>query len=77
MTTGLTQPAIIATLPVTGDEPAPLLIDGTHHLHRAAVTGREQLPSLWLTAAETSAGRHRAIHGPSPRQWAAGTETQP
>ena len=29
MTADLTQPVIIATLPVTGDEPAPLLIDGS------------------------------------------------
>ena len=36
MTTNLTQPLIIAALPVTGDEPAALLIDGTHRLYKGA-----------------------------------------
>jgi hypothetical protein len=51
--------------------------DGTHRLYKAAITGREHLPSLWLTAAETLAVRHPATLGPGPRQWAAGTENQP
>ncbi len=37
---------------------------GCHRLYKAAVTGREHLPSLWLTAAETLAVRHPAILGP-------------
>jgi hypothetical protein len=53
MTTDLTQPVIIATLPVTGDEPAPLLIDGTHRLYKAHATGAAQLPAWVLTDTET------------------------
>jgi hypothetical protein len=53
MTTDLTQPVIIATLPVTGDEPAPLLIDGTHRLYKAHATGAGQLPAWVLTETET------------------------
>ena len=72
------DPVIIATITTADGEPAgPLLIDGTHRLYKAAVTGREHLPSLRLTAAETLAVRHPIILGPGPRQWAAGTENQP
>jgi hypothetical protein len=78
MTTDLARPVIIATVPVPdGGPPAPLLIDGTHRLYKAAVTGREHLPSLWLTPEETLAVRHPATLGPGPRQRAAGTENQP
>jgi hypothetical protein len=53
MTTDLTQPVIIAALPVTGDEPTPLLIDGTHRLYKAHATGAAQLPAWVLTDTET------------------------
>ncbi len=77
MTTDLDDPVIIATVPVPdGGPPAPLLIDGCHRLYKAAVTGREHLQSLWLTAEETLAVRHPATLGPG-RRWAAGTENQP
>jgi hypothetical protein len=57
MTTDLTQPLIIATLPVTGDEPAALLIDGTHRLFKGHATGTAELPAYVLTEAETLAIR--------------------
>jgi hypothetical protein len=57
MTTDLTQPLIIATLPVTGDEPAALLIDGTHRLFKGHATGTAELPAHVLTEAETLAIR--------------------
>jgi hypothetical protein len=57
MTTDLTQPVIIATLPVTGDEPAALLIDGTHRLFKGHATGTAELPAYLLTEAETLAIR--------------------
>jgi hypothetical protein len=53
MTTDLTQPVIVATLPVAGDEPAPLLIDGTHRLYKAHATGAAQLAAWVLTETET------------------------
>ena len=57
MTTDLSQPLIIATLPVTGDEPAALLIDGTHRLFKGHATGAAELPAYVLTEAETLAIR--------------------
>jgi len=54
----------------------PLLIDGCHRLYKAARLGREQLPSLVLTAAETLAIRHDAVLGP-PRTPARGTKGEP
>jgi hypothetical protein len=67
MGTDLDEPLIIAsvTAPGTG-ESYPLLIDGCHRLYKAARLGREHLPSLLLTAAETLAIRHDAILG-APR----------
>ncbi len=57
MTTDLTQPVIIATLPGTADGPLALLIDGTHRLYKAHATGVAVLPAGVLTEAETSAIR--------------------
>ena len=77
MTTDPDDPVTIATITTADGEPAgPLLIDGCHRLYKAAVTGREHLPSLWLTPEETLAVRHPATLGPG-RRWAAGTENQP
>jgi hypothetical protein len=77
MTTDPGDPVIIATVTTAAGEPAgPLLIDGCHRLYKAAVTGREHLPSLWLTAAETLAIRRTATLGPGRRR-AARTENQP
>jgi hypothetical protein len=59
MTTDLTQPVFIATLPAAGGPPCPLLIDGTHRLYKATVDGCTHLPSWVLTEAETLAIRHR------------------
>ena len=46
--------------------------DGCHRLYKAARLGREHLPCLVLTAAETSSIRRPAIlmpgHGPARRQ---------
>jgi hypothetical protein len=41
-----------------------LLIDGCHRLYKAARLGREHLPCLVLTVAETMAIRHDAVLGP-------------
>jgi len=66
MGTDLDEPVIIATITGPAGEPAgPLLIDGTHRLYKAARLGREHLPSLVLTVAETLAIRHDAITGPA------------
>jgi hypothetical protein len=78
MTTSLDDPVIIATITTAaaGEPAGPLLIDGCHRLYKAAVTGREHLPSLWLTAAETLAVRRPAVLGAGRRR-AGGTEDQP
>lgn len=69
MTTDLSQPVIIATVPVPGGSPASLLIDGTHRVYKAAVLGCTHLPSLVLTEAETLAVRRPACHHPAaPRR---------
>jgi hypothetical protein len=73
MTTSLDDPVIIATLTTPA---GPLLIDGCHRLYKAAVTGRAELPSLVLTAAETLSIQQEITLGPRPRQWAAQTETR-
>ena len=66
MTTDMTQPVIIATVPVPGGPPAALLIDGTHRLYKATVQGCTHLPSFVLTEAETLAIRRRPHLGPAP-----------
>ena len=65
MGTDLDEPLIIASVAAVGTgHPDPLLIDGCHRLYEAARLGREHLPSLVLTPAETLAIRHDAILGP-------------
>jgi uncharacterized ParB-like nuclease family protein len=67
MGTDLDEPLIIASVTADGSgQPYPLLIDGCHRLYKAARLGREHLPSLVLTAAETLAIRHDAVLG-TPR----------
>jgi hypothetical protein len=73
LTTDLDDPVIIASITAAGSgPPAPLLIDGCHRLYKAARLGREHLPCLVLTAAETLSIRRPAIlmpgHGPARRQ---------
>jgi hypothetical protein len=53
MTTDLTTPVIVAQIPIPGQQPAPLLIDGTHRLYRAWREQVPQLPAHLLTPAET------------------------
>ena len=80
MTTNPGEPVILATLAGPGGEPAgQLLIDVCHRLYKAARLGREHLPALVLTAAETLAIRHDAVLGPPrpPRRHAARRETRP
>jgi hypothetical protein len=80
MTTDLAQPVIIATVPVSGGPPCPLLIDGTHRLYKATVKGRTHLPAWVLTQAETLAIRHRPGARPAPaarRRRLPGRESQP
>jgi len=68
MTTDLDDPVIIASITADGDgPPAPLLIDGCHRLYKAARLGREHLPCLLLTAAETLSIRRPAILMPRTR----------
>ena len=57
MTTDLTQPVIIATMPGSAAAPCPLLIDGTHRLFKGHATGAAELPAYVLTEAETLAIR--------------------
>jgi len=77
MTTSLDDPLIIATLTTPAGELAgPLLIDGCHRLYKAAVTGRAELPSFVLTAAETLSIQQEITLGPGPRQGAARTGTR-
>jgi uncharacterized ParB-like nuclease family protein len=80
MGTDLEEPLIIASVTADGSgQPYPLLIDGCHRLYKAARLGREHLPSLVLTAAETLAIRHDAVLGPPrpPGRHAARRETRP
>ena len=68
LTTDLDDPVIIASITADGDgPPAPLLIDGCHRLYKAARLGREHLPCLLLTAAETLSIRRPAILMPRTR----------
>ncbi len=53
MTTDLTDPVIVATLPASAGLALPLLIDGTHRLFKAHATGAAELPAYLLTEAET------------------------
>jgi hypothetical protein len=65
MTTDPGEPVILATLTSPGGEPAgPLLIDGTHRLYKAAMTGQAEIPALVLTAAETLLIRSDVAPGP-------------
>ncbi|WP_144118359.1 hypothetical protein [Catellatospora sichuanensis] len=64
MSTDLANPVIVATLPIPGQPPGPLLIDGTHRLYRAWREGVAQLPAHVLTVAETRQVRRDARLGP-------------
>lgn len=67
MTTDLDEPVIIAALAgPDGATAGPLLIDGSHRLYKAARLGRDELPSLVLTAEETLAIRRDRVLGPAP-----------
>ena len=55
MTTDLTRPLILATIPTGGDAETQLIIDGSHRLYRAYLEGRDSLPAHILTAAESDA----------------------
>jgi hypothetical protein len=57
MSTNLTRPLILATFATgpTRAEDTLLIVDGSHRLYRAFVEGRDQLPALVLTEAETAA----------------------
>jgi hypothetical protein len=64
----------------TGQLPNAGHNDGCHRLYKPARLGREHLPSLVLTAAETLAIRHDAILGtprPPARRRAGERENQP
>lgn len=66
MGTDLDEPVIIASITADGSgEPVSLLTGRCHRLYKAARLGREHLPSLVLTTAETLAIRHDAILGPA------------
>lgn len=69
MTTDLDVPVIIASMTVPeGEPPTALLIDGCHRLYKAARLGRDELPSLVLTAEETLAVRRDGVLGPARPQ---------
>ncbi|MEV1319441.1 hypothetical protein AB0J14_25555 [Micromonospora arborensis] len=53
MTADLTTPVIVCQIPITEQQPAPLLIDGTHRVYRAWRDQVPQLPAHLLTPAET------------------------
>ena len=57
MSTDLTEPVIVATVPVSGGPPCLLLIDGTHRVFKGHATGAAELPAYVLTEAETLAIR--------------------
>ena len=67
MTTDPGEPAILATLADASGELTPLLIDGCHRLHKAAMTGQAEMPAFVLTAAETLLIRSDALLGQPPR----------
>jgi len=58
MTTDPDDPVIIAiiTTAAAGEPAGPLLIDGTHRLYKAAVTGREHLRQIFLVDLSFSSG---------------------
>ena len=64
MTTNPDEPVILATLTDAAGQPMPLLIDGCHRLHKAAATGRAEIPAFVLTADETLLIRSDAVLGP-------------
>jgi hypothetical protein len=64
MSTDLATPVIVAQLPIPGQPPGPLLIDGTHRLYRAWREGVPQLPAHVLTVAETRQVRRDVRLGP-------------
>ncbi|MFI6129458.1 hypothetical protein [Micromonospora sp. NPDC051141] len=49
----MTTPLIVCQVQATGQEPAPLLIDGTHRLYCAWREHVPRLPAYLLTTAET------------------------
>jgi hypothetical protein len=65
MTTDLDEPLLVATLRNNEGEELPLLIDGTHRLHRAHVEHRARLPAYVLTVDESLAIREDGLIGPS------------
>lgn len=66
MTTDLNVPVIVATITCpAGQDAGPLLIDGCHRLYKAHATGREHIPALVLTAAETLTIRRDIWLGPA------------
>ena len=78
MTTNPGEPVILATLTSPAGEPAgPLLIDGFHRLHKAAVTGQAEMPAYVLTAAETLLIRSDAVLGPPRPAQPPGTAQHP
>lgn len=58
MQTALGTPVIIGLMEFDG-KPAQLLIDGTHRMYRAMMTGADTLPAYFLTVAETAQIRER------------------
>ncbi|MEV6815117.1 hypothetical protein [Micromonospora sp. NPDC051296] len=64
MTTDLATPLIVAQLTITGQSPAPLLIDGVHRLYRARCEGVPRLPAYLLTAEETRQIQNNTLLGP-------------
>lgn len=68
MSTNLTIPVIVASLPIPAQPPEALLIDGTHRLYRAWREGVAQLPAYVLTVAETTQVRRDARLGPDRRR---------
>ena len=77
MTTDPGEPAILATLADASGELTPLLIDGCHRLHKAAVTGQAEMPAFVLTAAETLLIRSDAVLGPPRPAQPPGTAQHP
>ncbi|MBB2940513.1 hypothetical protein FB565_000217 [Actinoplanes lutulentus] len=63
MTADLANPVIVAQLLVE-NQPAPLLIDGTHRLYRAWREKVSELPAYVLTVEETLGIRHPVSLGP-------------